>query len=90
MEKDYNKILANLTTSVRKLDAKEAKFLKNTRFGILIIELVLTIAGYWLIIANTNWWVAVGLFLFTWGNNISIMRNVYKYNNNLKELWKDN
>ncbi len=40
----------------------------------MLIEVVLGIVGLALIIHETSWVVALGVFLFVWGNNCNIRR----------------
>lgn len=35
------------------------------------VALIFWIMGYWILIAQTNWYVGIALFIILWGNNIS-------------------
>jgi hypothetical protein len=44
----------------------------------LLFELIISIAGYTLITCYGNGWIAFGVFLTMWGNNMGIIRRINK------------
>jgi hypothetical protein len=66
------------------------KKLMNIKFWYHIIELVVSILGYGLIIYNFNIWLALGVWLAIWGNNMGMIRNIHNTRGNFwREIWKD-
>ena len=45
--------------------------MKHT-FSTYVLIMVLMVIGGGIVVINSNWMVLVGLFLWTWGNNIDI------------------
>ncbi len=65
---------------------------EETRLKLIYVavEFILTASGYILIGYNTNGWVAIGLFLAFWGNNLSTTRSlVSNAKNRMRDIWKN-
>ncbi len=52
------------------------KKLKKQKRTFIVLELIVTLIGYGLIIWFGSVWLAVGIWLTTWGNNLSISRHL--------------
>ncbi len=60
----------------------------NLRKWYLRIELILSIVGYGVIIYAGGWILGIGFYLVNWGNNMGMLRTVYKEANGLiRNIW---
>lgn len=72
----------------QEIEQVKQKAISKIRIQYLIIELVVTFAGYILLVCFANWQVALGVWLALWGNNMGFTRNFVKKENILRDIWK--
>lgn len=85
MEKEFNELFEKKRKEIQLQVDNE---LDRIRRKYLIIELVFSIIGYVLIIYSVGFLLALGIWFATWGNNMSMVRTIFKNNIN-REIWKD-
>ena len=68
-------------------EAKEARQILYVKILFLVLEIILSIAGIWILVVHLGWWTLLGLWLISWSNNLSILRQVGE-GNKYMNFWK--
>lgn len=82
-QKEFERLIVEKQNKLRK---EQEKYIRNFKRIYISIELILILVGYGLITYFSSFFVALGIFLVLWSNNMGQGRLKYKQN---EEIWKD-